>query len=191
MYNYRAITASNTLNELINVVSRAYTPKKTVQNTIKSAKMCKNDLKLDVLPPDLQDIVLSFAFNLKKRQVVQSLTVFLEIIEMELPFFFFRQRIWSWYYKKYLPNPIFVFLPIEFYDGRYASLFDDDSMYCLLIGLDFRRKNVKCFGSRDIWLDRIVCNWQAVEPLAAFYKMLLRCETPIMKKRGPLVSSFV
>ena len=134
MYNYRAITASNTLNELINVVSRAYTPKKTVQNTIKSAKMCKNDLKLDVLPPDLQDIVLSFAFNLKKRQVVQSLTVFLEIIEMELPFFFFRQRIWSWYYKKYLPNPIFVFLPIEFYEvGCMMTLFQE--IKALYLGL--------------------------------------------------------
>ena len=153
--------------------------------------MCKNDLKLDRLPHVLQEIVLEFAFNLSKEQVLKSLDTILDILDMELPFFFFREKIWSWHYNVFLPNPVFHFMPIEYYNGRFCELFDDDAMYCLLLGLDFRRKNVKMFGSRQKWLDRIVTSWRCVEPFAAFYRMLLRTRSPIMKKRTPLVRMFV
>ena len=149
--------------------------------------MCKNDPKLRELPDVLQDLVLQFAFNLPKRDVKMSLNIMLDIIDMQLPFFFFREKIWSWHYHCWMPNPILEFMPIEYYNGRFADMFDDDAMFCLLLGLDFRRKNVKLFGSRQTWLDRIVSSWRCVEPLAAYYRMLLRSPTPIMKKRGPLV----
>ena len=153
--------------------------------------MCKTDPKLDELPDVLQDLVLMFAYNLPKAQVLKSLEVILSIIDMDLPFFFFRTKIWSWQYNHYLPNPVFSFMPIEYYNGRYGELFDDDAMFCLLLGLDFRRKNVRMFGTQQKWLDRIVLSWRCVEPLAAYYRMLLRTRTPIMKKRGPLVTMFV
>ena len=70
-------------------------------------------------------------------------------------------------------------------------VFDDDAMFCLLLGLDFRRRSVKMFGSRQRWLDRIMRSWKCVEPFGAYYKMLLRSQGPIMKQRGPLVSLFV
>ena len=150
--------------------------------------MCKNDVKLSSLPDVLQDLVLEFAFNLPKDQVLGSLQV---ILDMKLPFFFFREKIWSWEWKHFLPNPVFSFFPIEYYNGRFDELFDDDAMFCLLLGLDFRRRNVRLFGSRQKWLNRIVTSWRCVEPLAAYYRMLLRTRTPIMKKRGPLVQAFV
>ena len=153
--------------------------------------MCKSDPKLDELPDVLQDLVLMFAFNVPKSQVVESLDVILSIIDMDLPFFFFRTKIWSWHYNRYLPNPVFRFMPIEYYNGRYSEIFDDDAMFCLLIGLDFRRKNVRMFGSRQKWLDRIVTTWRCVEPFAAYYRMLLRTDAPIMKKARPLVASFL
>jgi len=153
--------------------------------------MCKNDLKLTILPDVLQDLVLQFAFNLPKQQVLDSLDVILDILDMQLPFFFFREKIWSWECNNFLPNPVFSFMPIEYYNGRFGELFDDDAMFCLLLGLDFRRKNVRLFGSRQKWLDRIVTSWRCVEPLAAYYRMLLRTRTPIMKKRGPLIKMFV
>ena len=153
--------------------------------------MCKNDLKLSLLPDVLQDLVLGFAFNLPKPVIMKSLQVFLDILDMELPFFFFREKIWSWHYNRFLPNPVFVYMPIEYYNGRYCELFDDDAMFCLLLGLDFRRKNVRMFGSRQAWLDRVVTSWRCVEPLAAYFRMLLRTRSPIMKKRGPLVQLFV
>ena len=76
-------------------------------------------------------------------------------------------------------------------DGVIGELFDDDALYVFLLSLDFRRKNVKMFGARQVWLNRIVTSWRCVEPLAAYYRMLLRSRRPIMKKRGPLVKLFV
>jgi len=153
--------------------------------------MCKNGVKLSILPDVLQDIVLDFAFNLPRDAVLRSLNVILDILDMRLPFFFFRNKIWSWQYNVFLPNPVHTFMPIEYYNGRFCELFDDDALYCLLLGLDFRRRNVKMFGTRQTWLNRIVSSWRCVEPLAAYYRMLLRTRNPIMKKRGPLVRMFV
>ena len=44
--------------------------------------MCKNNVKLCSLPDDLQDIVLLFAFNMPKSQVLVSLRVVLDILDM-------------------------------------------------------------------------------------------------------------
>ena len=153
--------------------------------------MCKNDVKLSVLPAVLQDLVLEFAFNMPRDKILTSLAVVLDIVDMNLPFFFFRDKIWSWHYNIFLPNPVFNFMPIEYYNGRFCELFDDDAMFCLLLGLDFRRRNVRMFGSRQKWLNRIVTSWRCVEPLAAYYRMLLRTRAPIMKKRGALIRAFV
>ena len=153
--------------------------------------MCKHELDLSVLPDVLQDLVLMYTYNYTKSQVCASLDVILDILDMQLPFFFLKDRIWSWHYEKFLPNPLVSFFPIEYYTGRYNDLFDEDSMFCLLLGLDFRRRNVKLFGSRKRWMSRICSSWRAVEPLAAYYKMLLRTKRPIMKKRGPLVTKFI
>ena len=66
--------------------------------------MCKNDPKLSSLPDVLQDLVLQFAFNMPKDQVLGSLRVIMDIVDMKLPFFFFRQKIWSWHCKNFLPK---------------------------------------------------------------------------------------
>ena len=153
--------------------------------------MCIIDPKLCDLPTVLQDLVLLFAYNMPKQAIARSLTTLISINEMDLPFFFFRDKIWSWHFHRFLPNPVRVFMPIEYYNGLYNELFDSDAMYCLLLGLDFRRKNVRMFGSREQWLHRILNCWRVVEPFAAFYKMLMRSEGPIMKKRGPVLSSFI
>ena len=154
-------------------------------------KMSVSDVNFSVLPSVLQDLVLDFAFNLPKTDVLESLNVILSIIDMDLPFFFFRESIWSWHYNKFLPNPVFSFMPIHYYNGIYSELFDDDALCCLLLGLDFRRRNVRMFGSRQRWLDRIIRCWRCVEPFAAYFKMLLRSKTPIMKQRSAFIKRFV
>ena len=153
--------------------------------------MSVSDVNFSVLPSVLQDLVLDFAFNLPKTDVLESLNVILSIIDMDLPFFFFRESIWSWHYNKFLPNPVFSFMPIHYYNGIYSELFDDDALCCLLLGLDFRRRNVRMFGSRQRWLDRIIRCWRCVEPFAAYFKMLLRSKTPIMKQRSEFIKRFV
>ena len=153
--------------------------------------MSVSDVNFSVLPSVLQDLVLDFAFNLPKTDVLESLNVILSIIDMDLPFFFFRESIWSWHYNKFLPNPVFSFMQIHYYNGIYSELFDDDALCCLLLGLDFRRRNVRMFGSRQRWLDRIIQCWRCVEPFAAYFKMLLRSKTPIMKQRSAFIKRFV
>ena len=135
------------------------------------------------LPPDLQNIVCMFAYNTTLALVKRSVAIYLVIRSMNLPFFFFKLRIWCWHERKFIKNPLDEFVPIETVGGRIGDLFDDDGMYCFLLALDFRRKKVKMFGSRERWLHRLASNWCTVEPFAAYYRMLLREGEPFMKKR--------
>ena len=47
--------------------------------------MSVSDVNFSVLPSVLQDLVLDFAFNLPKTDVLESLDVILSIIDMDLP----------------------------------------------------------------------------------------------------------
>ena len=144
--------------------------------------MCKNDPKVHDLPDVLQDLVYMFAFNLPKIDVQGSLRTVLEIKRMKLPFFFLRDKIWSWHYAKFLVNPLVRFMPIEYYNGTFRELFDDDAMYCFLFGLDFRMRNVRKFGNRQAWESRILQSWRVVKSLALYFKMIMRSETRVLRK---------
>ena len=144
--------------------------------------MGENDPKVHDLPDVLQDLVYMFAFNLPKRSVQTSLETVLEIASWNLPFFFFRNKIWSWHWKVFLPTPLKVFIPIEYYGGSFRELFDDDAIYCFLLGLDFRMRNVRIFGNRQKWENRILSSWRVMDSLAAFYWMLMRSKTRVLRK---------
>lgn len=175
---------------MINVTYGVKTPQKEYVFKQKRHKMCKNDLKLTILPDVLQEIVLIYAYNMPKTQIMQSLRTLQRINEMKLPFFLLKERIWSWDLKMFLPNPCKVYFPIEYY-GSYSRIFDDDSIFCFLLALDFRRRNVRLFGSRENWMSRICTSWRAIEALGAYFKMLLRSKHRVMKKRGPLIRKMV
>ena len=66
--------------------------------------MCKNDLKLTVLPDVLQDLVMLFAYNVPKEAVLRSVDTLLDITDMQLPFFFLKEKIWSWDLHRFLPD---------------------------------------------------------------------------------------
>ena len=135
------------------------------------------------LPSDLQNIVCNFAYNTTLGGVKRSLAVYMVVRSMNLPFFFYKAKIWCWDAREFIKSPMKAFVPIETIGGSIAELFDDDGMYCFLLALDFRRKKVKMFGSRDRWLHRLASNWCTVEPFAAYYRMLLREDEPVMRKR--------
>lgn len=144
--------------------------------------MCSNEPKIADLPDVLQDLVYMFAWNLPKMQVHVSLNTYLEIKKWNLPFWFLQKRIWSWHYNRYLKNPLETFMPIEYYGGKFRDIFNDDSVYCFLIALDFRMKNVRAFGSRRLWELRLLDSWRAMDSLAAFYKMIMRSKTRVLRK---------
>ena len=175
---------------MINVTYGVKTPQKEYVFKQKRHKMCKNDLKLTILPDVLQEIVLIYAYNMPKTQIMQSLRTLQRINEMKLPFFLLKERIWSWDLKMFLANPCKVYFPIEYY-GSYSRIFDDDSIFCFLLALDFRRRNVRLFGSRENWMSRICTSWRAIEALGAYFKMLLRSKHRVMKKRSPLIQKMV
>ena len=141
---------------------------------------------LRVLPPELVNLVCFFAYNLPHASVKRSVNQLCRILDMRMPFFFFRKMIWSWHYSKFLTSPLVEFLPIEYFEGKYSSLFDEDVLYYFLLCLDFRRRHVRVFGGRDRWLNRFLSSWRTFEPFGAYYKMLLRSKTKILKHRSPM-----
>jgi|AP95_1055475.scaffolds.fasta_scaffold203397_1 hypothetical protein len=144
--------------------------------------MCNENPKVSELPDVLQDLVYMFAWNLPKDQVSDSLGVYLEIESWKLPFWFFNKRMWSWHYSRYFDNPLKSFMPIEYFGGKYREVFNVDAVYCFLIGLDFRMKNVRLFGSRALWEMRILETWRVMDSVADFYKMLMRSQTRVLRK---------
>ena len=144
--------------------------------------MHEKHVQLCDLPTDLQEIVYMFAFNLPKAAVLSSLHTILEISKWKLPFWFVNRWIWSWHYRTYLLNPLISFMPIEYFDGVYHDIFDLDVIYSFLLSLDFRRKNVRAFGSRKLWETRILVSWRTMESLSYYYRMLLRSETKVLRK---------
>ena len=136
------------------------------------------------LPPELLNIVVLFAYGVPLEAVKHSLTLYSEIKNMSLPFFFYRDIVWDWDSRKFLKNPMVSFEPIEAFGGIVGHLFDEDAMYCFLLGLDFRRRIVRMFGTRERWLHRLSTNWCAVEPFAAYYRMVMRSSDNLLKKSG-------
>ena len=145
-------------------------------------QLCKNDPKVCELPHVLEDLVYMFAFNLPKPAVQTSLKTLLEVGQWDLPFWFLNQRIWSWHYRCYLDTPLKCFIPIEYYGGDFNTLFNTDAVYCFLLGLDFRMKNVRAFGSRRLWEARMLESYKAMDAVSSFYKMLLRSKTRVLRK---------
>ena len=132
--------------------------------------MCKNDPKVCELPAVLEELVYMFAFNMPKESVQVSLSTFLEVQSWNLPFWFLNDRIWSWHYRCYLKSPLTSFFPMEYYGGDFRDIFNLDVIYCFLLGLDFRMKNVRSFGSRQLWEARILDSWRSLDALSSFYK---------------------
>ncbi len=153
--------------------------------------MCKNDPKVCELPSVLEDLVYMFAFNLPKEPVQASLSTVLEVKSWNMPFWFLNERIWSWHYRRYLDSPVKAFIPIEYYGGEYKCLFNLDVIYCFLLGLDFRMKNVRAFGSRQLWEGRILDSWRSMDSLSCFYKMLLRSKTRVLRKNTYYESFYI
>ena len=144
--------------------------------------MREKEAQISDLPTDLEQLVYMFAFNVPKTDVLWSVREMIEIKKWNLPFWFLNRRIWSWHYRTYLTSPLISFLPIEYFGGNYKDIFDLDVIYSFLLSLDFRRKNVRAFGSRKLWETRILVSWRTIESLSYYYKMLLRSKTKVLRK---------
>ena len=99
--------------------------------------MCKNTLKLYVLPHELSNLIVQFAFGVPESAVRCDLDTILRIKSWDLPFWFLERRVWSWRYRRYLVTPLKSYLPITFFGARYKELFNIDTVWSFLCALDF------------------------------------------------------
>ena len=143
--------------------------------------MQEKEPQISDLPIVLQDLVLSFAYDEHKWVIKRELETLLEIKSWRLPFWFIEPVIWSWHYRRYVTTPLISYVPMKYCGHKYRDLFDLDVIHSFLLALDFRVKNVRCFGSRELWQTRILESWRCLDSLSSFYKMLLRSKTRVLR----------
>ena len=146
--------------------------------------MCKNTLKLSDLPHELSNLIVQFAFGMPESAVRRDLDTILMIKSWDLPFWFLERRVWSWRDRTFLPSPLTRYMPIVFFGGQFRELFNIDTIWSFLLALDFRRKNVRAFGSRAVWQARLSQSWEIMDTLSCFYKMLLHSKTHVLRKHS-------
>ena len=134
------------------------------------------------LGEDLSNIVCQFAFQTSYRVVFYSLKTYMQIKHFDLPKKLIHQTLFSTKHHRFMHSPLVVFEPIDSFDG-YRSLFNWNEIYYMLWQLDFRRANVKAFGSRGRWHLRLTLSWTAILEFTIFYKELttLSSSKPIYK----------
>ena len=142
------------------------------------------------LGEDLANIVCEFAFTCRYNALFYSLKCYLQIMCFRVPEHLLKRRIYSPKYRRVLPNPLFVFEPIQNF-GSYRDLFDWSTIYMLLWQLDFRRSIVKTFGSRGRWHLRLTLDWRNVLEFVIYYRTLAflpKCIMVLKPSLGPFVS---
>ena len=156
--------------------------------------MCKTQEKeprISDLPIVLQDLVISFAFDEHKWVIKSELETLLEIKSWRLPFWFLESMVWSWHHRRYLTTPLVQYIPMKYCGHNYRNLFDLDVIHSFLLALDFRVKNVRCFGSRELWQTRILESWRCFDSLSSYYKMLLRSKNRVLRFNTPYEERYV
>lgn len=121
------------------------------------------------LPTVLQDLVTDFAWKTKFKDVEQNITQLLMIKKLSLPSVFYKTYLYSTENRCHMYNPLNVYLPF----WRYNEMFDVNSLRELLYTLDFRKRAVKRFGSRHLWLQSFNDHYLNIIEFGIFYKLLL------------------
>ena len=71
-----------------------------------------------------------------------------------------NEKMWSFKYRAYIPNPLIVFEPIENYNSHWREYIDWCAVNEILFRLDFRRKWVNFVFSRDQWANLFSESWK-------------------------------
>lgn len=135
----------------------------------------------DKLPKDLKNIICGFAYNCKWFVVEKDLEMCEVLKNMDLSSVFVRREMWSKAYRQHILNPLLVFHPITMFDGFWGDLIDWHAVEELLFRLDFRRKFVRGFATRDEWRVKFIDNWESIRQFDGFYRFLLCTRVPCFK----------
>jgi len=121
------------------------------------------------LPIVLQDIICQFAWKCKWKLVEANMEQLSAIKSFNIPPIFFRNMVLCANYTKYVVNPLDVYIPV--FD--LSCLFNKHRIHELLYKLDFRKRNVRCLGSRWSWIRAFDECYENILRFGMFYKMLL------------------
>ena len=123
------------------------------------------------LPNVLQDLVVQFAFKINKKEMESDLNTIFEIKQWRLHPCFLRHRVFlsdSWSFEN---NPLETYFPLEMMSSMYA-LFDMCIVYDILERLDFRKKDVRCMGTRIQWMESLEMHWEFIGLFSFFFNQI-------------------
>ena len=121
------------------------------------------------LPTVLQDMVCDFGWKTDWNVVRLDLELIFRIKTYSLPPIFLRNVIYAPEYGVYIQSPLHEYSPL----ACKLSLFNRHRIRELLYKLDFRKKEVKCLGSRWSWIHAIDASVENILQLGVFYQILL------------------
>ena len=104
------------------------------------------------LPCVLQDLVLDFAFKITKKELDDDFETIRIIKSWDLHPIFVRNRVWIREQWCFQDNPLQIYIPLQKLENEF-SMFDMCLVFELLDRLDFRKRNVRCMGPRDKWIN--------------------------------------
>ena len=120
------------------------------------------------LPVVLQDLCVDFAWKTTYRNVKENIEELLLIKSFNLPPLFYKTYLFSTEHMYHMYSPLEIYEPL----WCYLEMFDIFMINDLLCNLDFRKRSVKCAGSRYFWLDSFD-HYINILQFGQFYKSLL------------------
>ena len=136
-------------------------------------------MQIRSLPLVLRDLITEYAWDKKAHESFLLACIASEVNEWDIPDVFIRHYHFDWRHMLTAASPLVVF------DASIqpSEWFREDVCFLLLQMLDFRRKNVKCDGSRLTWMRRLSADWTTIVPFSKFYLKLI-CEKSNWKVCG-------
>ena len=126
-------------------------------------------MRLQSLPLVLQDLVTGFAWGKGAHETYLLASIAVEVNRWSIPDVFIRRHWFDW------TEMCTAQSPLEVFNARIqpCDWFREDICFMLLQMLDFRRKPVKAYGNRMMWMRRLREDWTAIVPCSEFYSELL------------------
>ena len=152
---------------------------------LNSPSLLKNNLfylsKMDftALPDVLQNMVCAFAFGITKKEVERDLITIREIKQWKLPSNFFEKFVFDKNLQCYVVTPLSRYFPLTELSNC-KVLFDYYRIGQVIERLDFRKKQVKFWGTRWQWKE-FLKDWTFYGLFAEFYRNMIKNGRQVVK----------
>ena len=122
-------------------------------------------MNISFLPRDISNLICLFCWDAPFELCVERSEIVYEALSFRIPDFLIRQVRYDWRTFQIITGGLLKFDPY----CKPSEFFREDVIFLILSLLDFRRKNVRLYGSRLQWLKRIVLDWRSVVDFSQFF----------------------